>query len=63
MIAITATALLRYPAAPVFLHPRHWPIGCWECGRLEIWHTQENRCAPMKETLEAREHLRNGGVR
>jgi hypothetical protein len=41
--SLAPTALLRDPAPPVFLHPRHWPWGCWACGRLELWHTPESR--------------------
>jgi hypothetical protein len=44
---LTNTALLRHPAPPVFLEPRHWPQACWDCGQVACQRTEVSRFAPM----------------
>jgi hypothetical protein len=51
---LTATTLLRSSAPPVFLEPRHWPLACWDCGKLEIIRTEVSRFAPMLRKLVKR---------
>ena len=47
--ALTPTALLRHPAPPVFLQPKHWPLGCWDCGRVECRQPPESRIPLIKQ--------------